>query len=37
MNRRSIVAIIVVVVVAVAMWLGGHALWNTILAMHGRH
>jgi hypothetical protein len=36
MKKRSIVAIVLVVVVAAAAWLGGHSLWNAILAMHGR-
>ncbi len=35
MNKRSIV-LIVAVVVAAALWLGGHAFWNTLLAMHHR-
>jgi hypothetical protein len=36
MNKRSIIVIVAVVVVSAAMWLGGHSLWNVILAMHGR-
>lgn len=36
MNRRSIVAIVAVVVAATAIWFGGHGLWNLLLAMHGR-
>jgi hypothetical protein len=36
MNKRSTIALVVVVVAAVAIWLGGQALWNVILAMHGR-
>jgi hypothetical protein len=36
MNKRSIVAAVTVVVVAAALWLGGQALWNVVLAMHGR-
>jgi uncharacterized membrane protein len=35
-RKRSIIAIVTVVVVAAVMWLGGHALWDVILAMHGR-
>ena len=35
-NKRSTIALVVVVVVAVALWLGGQALWNVILVMHGR-
>ena len=35
MNKRLIV-IIVLVVVAAGVWLGSHALWNALLAMHGR-
>jgi hypothetical protein len=34
MRKRSIG--IVVMVVAAALWLGGHALWSAILAMHSR-
>jgi len=34
-NKRTIVAIVTVVVVAGVVWLGGHALWSAILAMHG--
>jgi len=36
MNKRSIVAAVTVVVVAAALWLGGQALWNVLLVMHGR-
>jgi hypothetical protein len=36
MKRRSIATAGIVIVVAVVMWLGGHALWNAVLAMHGR-
>lgn len=36
MSRRSTVVIVVIVVLAVLSWFGGHALWNTLLAMHGR-
>jgi hypothetical protein len=35
MKKRSMIGI-VVMVVAAALWLGGHALWSAILAMHGR-
>jgi hypothetical protein len=35
-NKRSAIAVVAVVVVAVALWLGGHALWNIVLALHGR-
>lgn len=36
MKKRSILMIAAVVVVAVVFWLGGQALWNMLLAMHGR-
>jgi len=36
MNKRSIVVMAIVVVVAVGLWLGGQALWAMILAMHER-
>jgi hypothetical protein len=36
MRKRSVVAIVTVIVVAAVIWLGGHALWDAILAMHGR-
>ncbi len=35
MNKRSIAAIVMVVLVAAGLWLGGHALWNLLLRMHG--
>jgi hypothetical protein len=35
-SKRSIVALVAVLVVAVVLWLGGQAAWNMILAMHGR-
>jgi hypothetical protein len=35
-NKRSILVIAGVVVVSAAVWLGGHALWNVIVAMHHR-
>jgi hypothetical protein len=34
-SKRSTV-VIVVLVVAVVLWLGEQAVWNMILAMHGR-
>jgi hypothetical protein len=37
MKRRSIATAVAVVVIALVIWLGGHALWNAVLAMHGRH
>jgi hypothetical protein len=30
------IAIVAVVAAAVVLWLGGQALWNALLAMHGR-
>lgn len=36
MSKRSIVVIVAVVVVAAVLWLGGNALWSTLLAMHNR-
>jgi hypothetical protein len=36
MKRRSIATAVTVIVVAVVLWLGGHALWNAVLVMHGR-
>jgi uncharacterized membrane protein len=36
MRKRSIVAIVTVIVVAAVIWLGGHALWDVIVAMHSR-
>jgi hypothetical protein len=35
MNRRSIVALLSVVAVAVVVWLGARALWKAVLVMHG--
>jgi hypothetical protein len=35
-RKRNIIAIVTVVVVAAVLWLGGHALWDVVLAMHGR-
>jgi hypothetical protein len=35
MSKRPTVVILVVVLVAVVFWLGGHAVWNVVLAMHG--
>ena len=36
MNKRSILVIAGIVVVSTVVWLGGHALWNVIVAMHHR-
>ena len=36
MKRRSVVRVVTVVVVAVALWLGGRVLWGILLTMHGR-
>ena len=36
-KKRRLVAIVVVAALAAAAWLGGHALGNAILVMHGRH
>ena len=35
MNKRSIVLMVVVVVIAVVTWAVGRALWGAVLAMHG--
>jgi len=40
MNRRSsrlVLAVVVVLIVAVAAWLGGGYLWSWFLALHGKH
>ena len=36
MSKRSILAMIAVVVVVAGVCLCGHALWNMLLAMHHR-
>jgi len=36
MKKRSLVSVGVVLVVAVALWVGGRMLWGMVLAMHGR-
>jgi len=36
MKTRQMVVVVAVLVVAAALWLGGQALWNTIVAMHQR-
>jgi lipopolysaccharide export system protein LptC len=35
MNRRSLRIVMIVVVVAAVVWLGGQALWHAIEVMHG--
>ena len=35
MSKRSIVVIVAVGVVVAVLWIGGHLLWDTLLAMHG--
>jgi hypothetical protein len=35
-SKRSIVVVVAVLVVAGVLWFGEQALWNAILAMHGR-
>lgn len=35
MSRRSKVVLVVIVVVPVLSWFGGHALWDALVAMHG--
>jgi hypothetical protein len=35
-RKRSTFAIVAVVVIAVAMWVGGRLLWHALLAMHGQ-
>lgn len=36
MSKRAIAIVAAVIVVAALFWLGGHALWNAVLVMHGR-
>jgi hypothetical protein len=36
MSKRSIVAIVGVLVVAGVLWVGGRALWTMLVAMHQR-
>jgi hypothetical protein len=36
MSKRSIVAVVAVVVVAAVLYLCGHALWTMLVAMHHR-
>ena len=35
MIRPSLFAVVAVVVIAVAVWFGGQALWHLMLALHG--
>ena len=35
MSRRSIVTLVCVAGVGAALWLGGQALWQALLVMHG--
>lgn len=35
MRKRSLIRVAVVLVVAVALWMGGRMLWGLVLAMHG--
>jgi hypothetical protein len=37
MSRKSAIALVVVVVVALAVWGGGRWLWKGLLALHGQH
>ena len=34
MNKRTIVAIVVIVAVAAALFLGGQVLWHLLVALH---
>jgi hypothetical protein len=36
MSKRTIVVVVALIVVAVGLWLGGHAVWNVLVAMHHR-
>ena len=36
MSRRSIILVVLVIVTGAALWAGGQAIWNALLAMHGR-
>jgi len=35
MQKRSLVRLVVVLVVAAGVWFGGRMLWGMVLAMHG--
>ena len=35
MNKRAVRIVVIVVVVAAVVWLGGQALWHAIEVMHG--
>lgn len=35
MRRKSVISIAVVLILAMALWLGGHWLWQELLALHG--
>jgi hypothetical protein len=34
MNKRTIVLVAVIIAVAAALYLGGHALWHLLVALH---
>jgi hypothetical protein len=36
MSNRSVVVVLVVVILAAVLWVGGHAAWDTIVQMHHR-
>jgi hypothetical protein len=37
MNRKSVIALLVVLVIVAAVWGGGRWLWKGLLALHGVH
>ena len=37
MSRKSVIALVVVLVLVLAVWGGGRWLWTGLLALHGVH